>query len=89
MRVASPLLHAPEWRILPRQSGSRIPWSDVASFCAEFAGATCSTSNTKSGEITFDLGGGEDELSRFLRKVIASVRPEECPNYGQRVRAFA
>lgn len=56
-----------------------IPWSDVTSFCAEFAWRNMFYLHTKDGEIKFDLGGNEDELSRFLRRLLLSVRQEQCP----------
>jgi hypothetical protein len=71
----------------PRLSGSSIgrtvfdvPWEDVTTFCAEFGPwRNMFYLQSKDGELRFDLGGNEDELSVFLRKIIASVKPEECP----------
>ena len=56
-----------------------IPWTDVKSFCAEFAWRNMFYLQTKDGEIKFDLGGGRDEMSKFFRKMLLSIRPEECP----------
>lgn len=55
-----------------------IPWSDVETFCTEFAFRNMFYLHTKERTITFDLGGGEDELSVFLRKILRSIRPEKC-----------
>jgi hypothetical protein len=55
-----------------------IPWSDVESFCTEFAWRNMFYLRTKERTITFDLGGGEDELSGFLRNILRSIKTEKC-----------
>lgn len=57
-----------------------IPWEDVTSFCAESGPwRNMFYLHTKDGEIKFDLGGQEDRLNKYLRKILLSVRPEACP----------
>lgn len=57
-----------------------VPWEDVTTFCAEFGPwRNMFYLQSKDGELRFDLGGNEDELSRFLRRLLLSVRQEDCP----------
>lgn len=58
-----------------------MPWTDVEDFCAEFGPwRNMFYLQTTNGELRFDLGGGEKELSRFLRKILLSIKPEKCEN---------
>lgn len=56
-----------------------VPWEDVTTFCAEFGPwRNMFYLQSKDGELRFDLGGNEDELADFLRKILRSIRTEQC-----------
>jgi hypothetical protein len=55
-----------------------LPWRDVETFCTEFAWRKLFYLHTTTGEWKFDINANDPAVATYLKKLLASIRPQKC-----------